>query len=44
MDITAKQDSLSAVSLCDRISEQKMPRTFKTSFFLKAYQNLYVKP
>ena len=39
-----EQDSLSAVSLYDWISIQKMSHTFfKALFFLKAYQNLYVK-
>ena len=34
-----------ALSLCDWISEhQKASYFFKTFFFLKVYQNVYVKP
>ena len=40
-----KQDSLSVVNFCYWIFEQKNASYFfKTLFFLKAYQNLYVKP
>ena len=39
-----KQDSLSAVSLCDWISNNKRPHTFLgTFFFLKAHKNRFVK-
>ena len=38
---TAYQPQVSTTEFLNK----KMPRTFfKTSFFLKAYQNLYVKP
>ena len=38
-------DTLSAVSLCDEFLKNEMTHTlFETFFFLKDYQNPYVKP